>query len=129
MLQCFILTITFYFVDLVFFLLFLDYSLCNCISGSCQFSLQLSKWRVLLLNLLLCLNGPLFFCHQLDCLESTVPRLEKRVEVPLLKLSACILRPITHIAILCNLFQVQGSCLVKDFSPQLKTSVSDPSFD
>ncbi|XWS21570.1 hypothetical protein CRYUN_Cryun30bG0065600 [Craigia yunnanensis] len=91
---------------------------------------SLAKLRALLLNLLLCLNEPHSFCHQLDCSESTIPRLEKRIEVPLPKLSVCILRPLTNSVwvVIFNLFEVQGSCLVKDFSPQLEPLVSDLSF-
>lgn len=79
---------------------------------------SLSKWRVLSLRLLLCLNGPLSFCHQLDCLESTVLRPEKSTDITQRALAACILghfRAITtavRVAGLCGLFILQGTCPV-----------------
>ncbi|WRX30215.1 hypothetical protein QQP08_022702, partial [Theobroma cacao] len=69
------------------------------------------------------------FLSSIGLLGEYCPTSRKRIEVPPLKLSACILRPITHtvlVAILRDLFQVKESCLVKeDFSPQFKTPASD----
>ncbi|KAG6598668.1 hypothetical protein SDJN03_08446, partial [Cucurbita argyrosperma subsp. sororia] len=73
-----------------------------------------SKWRALSLKLLLCLNGPLSFCHRLDCLESIVLRLGKRPAV-LRLLAACILsclelevieKHVILVSLLCGLSQL-----------------------
>ena len=81
---------------------------------------SLSKWRVLSLRFLLCLNGPLSFCHRLDYLESIVLRQEKSTDITQRILAACILgyfRAITTavtVAGLCGLVLLKGSRLVSN---------------